>query len=363
MADASPTKWHLAHTTWFFEELVLGEVADPTFSFLFNSYYETIGPRVERAQRGMMSRPSLERVLAYRDEVDQRIGHALVENRIDLARLELGLHHEQQHQELILTDVKYALGTQPMQPAYRTDLPRAPHERVTQRFVQHAGGIGEIGARDDGFAFDNERPRHRVVVEPFQIAARAIDNGDVLAFMADGGYREPRHWLSDGWAAVQREGWHAPLYWNADGTLYELAGVRAIDPAEVACHLSYFEADAIARWLGGRLPTEAEWELAAGEVGGTFVDDNRFHPGRAGAHMFGDVWEWTASAYSPYPGFRPLAGAFGEYNGKFMSGQQVLRGGSCFTPRDHIRATYRNFFPPAARWQMTGARVVATGTL
>ncbi len=358
MPDASPTKWHLAHTTWFFEELVLGEVRDPTFSFLFNSYYEALGPRVERARRGMLSRPSLERVLAYRAEVDRRIASALVENTLDPARLELGLHHEQQHQELILTDIKYVLGTQPLRPAYRSDLPRAPlGEREPQRFVEHAGGVVEIGAREAGFAFDNERPRHRGIVEPFALSARAIDNADVLAFVTDGGYREPRLWLSDGWATVVREGWQAPLYWNPDGTLYELAGERAIEPAEVACHLSYYEADAIARWLGGRLPTEFEWELAAGAVAGNFVDDGRLHPTRASERLFGDVWQWTASSYSPYPGFRPLAGALGEYNGKFMSGQQVLRGGSCFTPRDHVRATYRNFFPPGAQWQFSGIRL------
>jgi ergothioneine biosynthesis protein EgtB len=353
MPDASPAKWHLAHTTWFFEELVLGSVADPSFSYLFNSYYEAIGPRVERARRGMMSRPSLERVLAYRADVDRRIGSAL--ETLDASRLELGLHHEQQHQELILTDIKYTLGTQPLRPAYR-ELARAPLAPVAQSFVEHAGGIVEIGAPAEGFAFDNERPRHRVLVHPFRIATRPITNAEVQAFVADGGYREPRHWLSDGWATVMREGWTAPLYWS-DGSYYELAGERAIDPAEVACHLSYYEADAIARWLGGRLPTEHEWELAAGrEIAGNFADDGRLHPGNGGS-PFGDVWEWTASSYSPYPGYRPLDGALGEYNGKFMSGQQVLRGGSCFTPRDHVRASYRNFFPPAARWQMTGARL------
>ena len=365
MADASPIKWHLAHTTWFFEELVLGDVREPVFRHLFNSYYEAIGPRVERARRGMLTRPDLTRVYRYRGEVDARIEHALAEGRLSeaaLARLELGLHHEEQHQELILTDLKYTLGTQPLRPAYREDLVRpAIGSPLGMSWTEHAGGVIEIGAGDHGFAFDNERPRHRVIVRPFLLADRALNNADVLAFIADGGYRDPRWWLSDGWQAVTREGWSAPLYWTGDGTIYDLAGVRAIDPAEVACHLSYYEADAIASWLGGRLPTEAEWEHAAALLppeSGNFADDERLHPGRADSgRMFGDVWEWTASSYSPYPGFRPLPGALGEYNGKFMSGQQVLRGGSCFTPRGHVRATYRNFFAPATRWQMAGARI------
>jgi formylglycine-generating enzyme required for sulfatase activity len=408
MADASPTKWHLAHTTWFFEAFVLGGPPfDPVFEYLFNSYYEAVGPRVERARRGMLSRPGLVEVRAYRDDVDRRVACALVEGRLDdgaLARLELGLHHEQQHQELILTDIKYALGTQPLRPAYRADLaapapapavplrfctidptglrpaPRAepagapPRDSLTlidprrggaeaRRAGEHA--VVRIGAAGGGFAFDNERPAHDVLVRPFRLAARPISNGDVLAFIADGGYREPRLWLSDGWHAVQAEGWQAPLYWDGDGGHYTLGGVRAIDPAATACHLSYYEADAIARWLGGRLPTEAEWEVAARGATpelGNFADDGLLCPaaptaGDAPAQLFGDVWEWTASAYAPYPGFRPLAGALGEYNGKFMSGQQVLRGGSCLTPRGHVRATYRNFFPPGARWQMSGARV------
>jgi ergothioneine biosynthesis protein EgtB len=385
MPDASPTKWHLAHTTWFFESFVLGGPPfDPAFEYLFNSYYEAVGPRVERARRGMMSRPGLDRVLAYREDVDRRIGRALAEGRLDadaLVRLELGLHHEQQHQELILTDIKYALGTQPLYPAYRADLaapgvaaagaagelrfhPIDPR-RVSDARTVGDGAVVRIGTADRGFAFDNERPAHDVLVRPFALAARPISNGDVLAFIAEGGYREPRLWLSDGWHAVHAEGWTAPLYWLGDGTHYTLGGVRAIDPAATACHLSYYEADAIARWLGGRLPTEAEWELAARGAPperGNFADDGRLCPapaeaGDAPAQLFGDVWEWTASAYAAYPGFRPLAGALGEYNGKFMSGQQVLRGGSCLTPRGHVRATYRNFFPPGARWQMSGARV------
>jgi ergothioneine biosynthesis protein EgtB len=371
MADASPTKWHLAHTTWFFEAFVLrGTRFDPDFEFLFNSYYEAVGPRVERARRGLVSRPSLDRIHTYRRAVDERIGQALTDGTLDadaLARLELGLHHEQQHQELILTDIKYALGTQPLRPAYRADL--RTRERAASppelRWQTFDGGVIRIGTSADEFAFDNERPAHDVIVRPFSLATRPITNAEVLAFIADGGYREPRWWLSDGWYAVTSGGWTRPLYWAEDGSCYELGGIRAIDPAETACHLSYYEADAIARWLGGRLPTEAEWELAAkahASDRGNFADDELLHPRHAsgGAELeqvFGDVWEWTASSYSPYPGFRPLGGALGEYNGKFMSGQQVLRGGSCLTPRGHMRATYRNFFPPAARWQMAGARI------
>jgi len=357
MPDASPAKWHLAHTTWFFETVVLG-APDPEFNFLFNSYYEALGPRVERARRGMLSRPSLERVHAYRTDVDLRIAEAI--GRVDPELLELGLQHEQQHQELILTDAKYVLGTQPLRPAYRDDLRRVV---VTARggWRSHAGGVVEIGAPATGFAFDNERPRHRVVVEPFELATRALANRDVMEFIAAGGYRDAKWWLSDGWAAVTNERWEAPLYWRGDEH-YTLAGVRAIDPDETACHLSYYEADAIARWRGARLPTEAEWEYAATGLdpdAGNFADDDRLIPGDGA--MFGDVWEWTRSAYSPYPGFRELPGAAAEYNGKFMSGQQVLRGGSCFTPRGHVRASYRNFFPPSARWQMTGVRLARDG--
>jgi ergothioneine biosynthesis protein EgtB len=391
MPEASPTKWHLAHTTWFFEAFVLGGAPfDPDFGFLFNSYYEAAGPRVERPRRGMLTRPGLDRIHAYRDAIDARMESALADGALDAgarARLELGLHHEQQHQELILTDAKYVLGTQPLRPAYRMpsrgpDTPSAP-EPMT--WHSHAGGIVEIGASDTGFAFDNERPRHRVLLAPYRLASRPIANAEVLAFIADGGYRDHRLWLSDGWQLVQAERWEAPLYWRRDDAgwaAYELAGVRAIDPGQTACHLSLYEADAIARWLGARLPTEAEWEHAASQtaVHGNFADADRLHPARASsghvhlvhpghraqpahpaqpAQLFGDVWEWTQSSYAAYPGFRPLAGALGEYNGKFMSGQYVLRGGSCLTPAGHIRPSYRNFFPAYARWQMTGARLAS----
>jgi ergothioneine biosynthesis protein EgtB len=374
MPDASPAKWHLAHTTWFFETFVLGgDPFDPAFEFLFNSYYEAVGPRVPRARRGMLTRPSLEQVHAYRAEIDQRVERALANGSLGddaRSRLELGLHHEEQHQELILTDLKYLLGTQPLLPAYRELARGAPTAPEPLAWREEAGGIVEIGAPETGFAFDNERPRHRVLVAPYRLATRPIANAEVLAFIADGGYRDHRLWLSDGWQLVQAERWEAPLYWTRveqNYVLYDLAGVRAVDPGETACHLSLYEADAIARWLGARLPTEVEWEHATTgcSLDGNFADRGRLHPDRAAtatgqlAQLFGDVWEWTASSYSPYPGFRPLAGALGEYNGKFMSGQHVLRGGSCLTPAGHIRRTYRNFFPPGARWQMTGVRLAA----
>jgi ergothioneine biosynthesis protein EgtB len=361
MPDASPAKWHLAHTTWFFETFVLGPVGipavDPTYAYLFNSYYEAAGPRAERPKRGLVSRPSLAQVQAYRAEVDRRVAHAIAEGRADAGVIELGLHHEQQHQELMLTDLKHALGTQPLRPAYRVDLARAETAASPLAWKEYAGGLVEIGAPADGFAYDNERPRHRVQVEGFALASRCIANAEVQAFIADGGYRTAALWLSDGWATVQREGWEAPLYWDGAET-YDLGGMRAIAPSEPACHLSLYEADAIARWLGARLPTEAEWEAASAGLDpqrGNFADDDVLHP--IGGSLFGDVWQWTSSAYAPYPRFRPLAGALGEYNGKFMSGQVVLRGGSCFTPRGHVRASYRNFFPPAARWQMSGMRL------
>ncbi|MDP3158271.1 MAG: ergothioneine biosynthesis protein EgtB [Archangium sp.] len=361
MPNASPTKWHLAHTTWFFETVVLSSV-DAERNFLFNSYYESLGTRVERSSRGLLSRPSLVEVRAYRAELEQRVLHAIQVATVDLALLELGLQHEQQHQELILTDIKYTLGTQPSRPAYG-ELPRDARAGSAPEWRSFEGGLIELGAANEGFAFDNERPRHRTFVEPFEISSAPLLNRNVQAFITDGGYRDPRWWLSDGWARVKAEGWHAPLYWHDDG-LYTLGGVRPIDPDEVACHLSYFEADAIARWSGARLPSEAEWELAARDTpasDGNFVDDGFLHPGR-GSGFLGNVWEWTHSSYGAYPGFRALGGAVAEYNGKFMSGQQVLRGGSCFSPRDHVRATYRNFFPPESRWQMSGARLVRDGS-
>ncbi len=377
MPDASPVKWHLAHTTWFFEAFVLGPLGQPSFddryNFVFNSYYEALGSRMPRERRGLASRPTLDEVLAYRNDVDDRVARLLTEGPSDRAvvdsiaqLVELGLHHEQQHQELMLTDLKHALGTQPLQPAYRTDLVRDGGGSITPLgWHDFEPEIAEVGAGDRSFAFDNERPRHREILSGFRIATRPVCNAEVLAFIGDRGYDDPRFWLSDGFACAQREGWHAPLYWqHEDGVWlhYDLASLREVDPSETACHLSYYEADAIARWAGARLPTEFEWERAAAGLrvrDGHWADDDRLHPRAAEQglqQLFGDVWEWTSSAYGPYPGFRPLAGALGEYNGKFMSGQMVLRGGSCFTPRGHVRASYRNFFPPPARWQMTGVR-------
>jgi ergothioneine biosynthesis protein EgtB len=375
MADASPAKWHLAHTTWFFETFVLeplGEAPhDPRFRVLFNSYYDGAGPRAERARRGLVSRPALAEVMAYRRAVDDQMSRALEAGTFEAAALdvvELGLHHEQQHQELILTDVKHALGTQPYRAAYRADLPRERGGEVSElRYLEFGGGVLTIGAGPTGFAYDNERPRHRVYLEAFQLATRPIANAEVLAFIEAGGYRDPRLWLSDGFALARAESWECPLYWERrdDRFLtYDLSGTRVVEPAETACHLSFYEADAIARWLGARLPTESEWEAASAAApiaAGHWADDDRLAPkvatGPGLAQMFGDVWEWTASAYGGYPGFTPLGGTLGEYNGKFMSGQMVLRGGSCFSPREHVRGSYRNFFPPGARWQMSGARL------
>lgn len=370
MPDASPAKWHLAHTTWFFEAFVLDEHEHDA---LWNSYYDALGARVQRDRRGLLSRPSLDEVHAYRAGVDERLASALSADQLTPEQrdvCELGLHHEQQHQELILSDIKHALGTQPLRPAYREDLARESAGAIAPlSWIDHEGGVVSIGAAGRRFAFDNERPHHLAMVAPFALASRPVCNAEVIAFIADGGYSEPRLWLSDGFATAQREGWRAPLYWELhDGVWlhYDLTGLREVDPAATACHLSYFEADAIARWANARLPTEIEWETATHAAGarvreGNWADEELLHPTAAPAtaglaQLFGDVWEWTASPYVAYPGFRPLGGALGEYNGKFMSGQMVLRGGSCLTPRGHVRASYRNFFPPHARWQMTGVR-------
>ena len=373
MPDASPGKWHLAHTTWFFEQFVLARDAswvspDPAFRFLFNSYYQTVGPMHARARRGLLSRPSLEAVQAYRARVDDAVSELLARSDDpDVATLVvMGLQHEQQHQELLLTDIKHAFWCNPLQPAYRSPLPDAPAATAAPlRFIGGHEGIVEIGHRGEDFAFDNETPRHRALLQPHALANRLVTNGEYLTFVREGGYREPTLWLSDGWDTVQREGWQHPLYWQDDlASEFTLAGLRALDPLEPACHLSYYEAEAFARWAGARLPTEAEWESAAERVAvdGNLQDTQRFQPRRASAadgiqQLFGDVWEWTASPYVSYPGFRPLPGTLGEYNGKFMCGQWVLRGGSCATPAEHIRASYRNFFPPYARWQFAGLRL------
>jgi ergothioneine biosynthesis protein EgtB len=375
MPDASPAKWHLAHTTWFFETFVLPKARPGYRAFhlahreLFNSYYEGVGPQHPRARRGLLTRPSLEEVRSYRAHVDGHVERWL--ERADdpelQAVVELGVQHEQQHQELILTDAKHLLASNPLRPAHRArELPRAS-DAAELRW--HAGpeGVHEIGHAGAGFAFDNEVPRHRVFAAAFELASRAVTCGEYLEFMADGGYRRPELWLSDGWYAVRERGWQAPLYWQREAGewhTYTLAGMREIDPAEPVCHVSWFEAEAFARWAGARLPGEAEWELVAARapLEGNFADGGRLHPAGARAagtpqQLFGDVWEWTRSSYGPYPGFRPLPGELGEYNGKFMSGQMVLRGGSCATPAGHVRASYRNFFYPADRWQFSGIRL------
>jgi ergothioneine biosynthesis protein EgtB len=379
MPDASPVKWHLAHTTWFFETFVLAQHVSgfqsfhPSFGYLFNSYYNSIGDRLPRPRRGLITRPDLAQVYDYRSSVDQAM-EAFLESAGDrLAApvadvVELGINHEQQHQELILTDIKHALAQNPLHPAYRAGatLPESADPRP-MRWSALDGGIKWIGHEGDCFAFDNEGPRHRVYIEAFELGTRLVTCGEYRAFIDDGGYRRPELWLSDGWNAVTTHGWTAPLYWERENEAWRimtLLGLRALTEAEPVCHVSFYEADAFARWAGVRLPTEAEWESAADTqaVRGNLLEDGNFHPRAAAAEgelvqLFGDVWEWTQSPYTPYPGSRPAAGALGEYNAKFMCNQLVLRGGSCATPASHIRATYRNFFPPDARWQFTGIRL------
>ncbi|SCW37792.1 ergothioneine biosynthesis protein EgtB [Sphingobium faniae] len=352
MPDVSPTKWHLAHMSWFFETFLLqpalpGYVPfDAAFAILFNSYYVGVGERHPRAERGLLTRPSLDRVRAYRRHIDAamlRLMHEVLEERWT-ALVELGCQHEQQHQELILMDIQHVLSCNPLQPAYRAETPRRGTAASLWRSIP--GGLYEIGASDGGFAFDNESPRHRLWLEPFEIADRLVTAGDYRRFIEDGGYRRPELWLADGWNIVEAEGWRAPLYWEqASGqwTRFSLAGRRAIDPAEPVLHVSHYEADAYARWAEHRLPTEAEWEVAACR------SDLR--------ELYDEAWQWTASPYVAYPGFAPASGAVGEYNGKFMINQMVLRGGSLATPGGHARATYRNFFPPAARWAFSGIRL------
>ncbi len=377
MPDASPVKWHLAHVTWFFETFVLAEFVpgyaafDPAFRVLFNSYYHGIGERHPRPERGLISRPDLGTVRAYRAHVDAALGELLTDlSPAAAARVELGLNHEQQHQELILTDVKHLLSKNPVRPVYHPRWPLAPVKPQPLTWHEYDGGVTSIGHAGDGFAFDNEAPAHRVFIEPFALASRPVTHGEFARFIADGGYRRPELWLSLGWDTVTARGWECPLYWEREGVkwrTFTLHGMVDIDANTPVCHLSFFEADAYARWAGARLPTEFEWEIAAccAPVAGNFLEAGALHPlpqhGQARAQhpaqLFGDVWEWTRSDYAPYPGYRPAAGAVGEYNGKFMCGQYVLRGGSCATPMPHIRPTYRNFFPPDARWQFSGLRL------
>jgi len=375
MPDASPVKWHLAHTSWFFETFVLEGAIDgyrafhPQFRVLFNSYYNAVGTQHPRPERGLLSRPSLDEVRAYRRHVDERIVDVLGGPAASAVAdtVELGLHHEQQHQELILTDVKHMLSQNPLRPAYR-EQETGSSRAAPFSWCEHPGGIAWIGTDADAFAFDNERPRHRVLVGAFALASRPTTNGEYLGFIEDGGYERADLWLSDGWIAAQAGGWRAPLYWWRDGERWwtsTLGGSRPVRLEEPVTHLSYYEADAFARWADARLPSEAEWEVFAAKtpVDGNFLESGLLHPaaGASGDHapiqLFGDVWEWTQSPYGPYPGYRAPAGALGEYNGKFMVNQIVLRGGSCATPRSHIRPTYRNFFPPNARWQFSGVRL------
>jgi ergothioneine biosynthesis protein EgtB len=373
MPDASPTKWHLAHTTWFWETFLLTPYLPeyrpfhPQFGYLFNSYYYTVGTMFRRPQRGLLSRPTLAEVRGYRAHVDAAMLHLLeyADDDDEIAFLvTLGVNHEQQHQELILTDIKHLLASNPLLPALRAT-PSPPSSRETELdFIAMPDGIAEIGYDGDGFCFDNETPRHRVLLQSHALASRAVTNGEYLEFIRAGGYTEPSLWLSDGWAKVNAEGWQRPLYWSEDlSSHYTLGGPREVDLAAPVCHVSYYEADAFARWADARLPTEAELEHAASglPIAGNFVESGFLQPiagGGAGlTQIYGDVWEWTSSAYSPYPGFKPLRGSLGEYNGKFMCSQLVLRGGSCTTPASHMRSTYRNFFYPDARWQSSGIRL------
>jgi len=377
--DASPAKWHLAHTTWFFETFVLSQYMDefrqfhPAFRNLFNSYYNAVGDRPLRALRHILSRPSLDEVHAYRIYVDEAMVHLLTleQPAAALDLIALGINHEQQHQELIVTDVKNGLWTNPLRPAYRIKgehvIAHATLPAATLQWHSFPEGVYSAGFEGNGFAFDNEGPRHNVYLEAFRLASRLVTNGEFLAFMRDGGYSNPLLWFSDGWDCVRNNQWNAPLYWEQrDGEWwnYTVEGLQPVQLNEPVCHVSYYEADAFARWSGARLPSEFEWEVVARScpIGGNFLESGALHPQPATAtgplaQMFGDVWEWTASPYVAYPGFKPAAGAVGEYNSKFMCNQMVLRGGSCATPQSHMRVTYRNFFPPSARWQFMGLRL------
>lgn len=383
MPDASPTKWHLAHTSWFFETFVLSKAdkeyksPSPQYAYLFNSYYIQAGERHLRPKRGLISRPTVRETLDYRRHVDEHMmrfmaGAGDKEWKELAPSIEIGIHHEQQHQELIVTDIKHVFSENPLRPVYSGGAggkgsPATP----PNEWVSFDGGIYSIGHEGSGFGYDNEYPSHKVYLDPFRINSRLVTNREYMEFMEDGGYENGALWLSEGWAKIQSTGWNAPFYWERDGDgwrYFTLSGMREVDPGEPVCHVSYFEADAFARWAGARLPTEAEWEAAAADVPveGNFVEERAFHPVPARAsgegpliQMYGDVWEWTQSAYASYPGFKTLPGALGEYNGKFMCNQFVLRGGSCATSETHIRKTYRNFFPPDARWQFMGIRLAS----
>ena len=373
--ETSPAKWHLAHTTWFFETFVLVPYVEgykpyhQEFAYLFNSYYESVGSFYPRKDRGLLTRPSFASILEYRQHVDEKLTALLADlparHAEDVtARCILGRHHEQQHQELLLTDIKHLFWCNPLRPAYRESTPTSSPVPAAIQWQAHPAGVYETGHRGDGFGFDNEMPRHRSYLEAFRIASRPVTNAEFLEFIEDGAYETPTLWLSDGWQAVRDRGWKAPLYWEKkEGGWHQftLSGMHEIEPSEPVCHISYYEAEAYARWAGKCLPTETEWEVAASEhpLSGNFFDNGRLHPEACSqnASFYGDTWEWTASAYSPYPGFASSEGALGEYNGKFMANQYVLRGGSCVTSRSHVRNTYRNFFYPHERWQFKGMRL------
>ncbi len=380
MPDTSPTRWHLAHTTWFFETFILGsqpgyKAFDEQFSFLFNSYYNSLGEQFPRSQRGLISRPGLKRTWEYRRHVDQLLLELLRSDKLPESLrhpLEVGLNHEQQHQELMLTDVKHLLSCNPLYPAYQSN-PFADTEASANRWFDFDGGIVDIGHPGSGFAYDNELPHHQTLLQNFSIAAQPVTCGQFIDFINDDGYKRPDHWLSAGWSTVQQQNWTAPLYWRKQDNQwmqFTLAGLVPVDPDWSVSHVSYFEADAFARWSGARLPTEFEWEHASHQASSGHFADRLIKKGLAihptgsvtanddgPANMFGGVWEWTSSSYEAYPGYKPPAGALGEYNGKFMCNQYVLRGGSVATSSDHIRKTYRNFFPADTRWQFSGLRL------
>jgi ergothioneine biosynthesis protein EgtB len=377
MPDVSPPKWHLAHTTWFFETFVLlphlpgYTVFHPQFGYLFNSYYEAVGERHPRHQRGILSRPTVAEVYCYRDRVDRAMIRLLSSTPADsdLAKLIiLGLHHEQQHQELLLTDIKHILALNPLHPVYRDDLATViGTDNITFQWLEYPGGLYSIGHEGQEFAFDNESPRHQIYLQDYKLANRLVSNGEYLEFIQAGGYQESKYWLAEGWMTIRSQQWRSPLYWEQiDGEwwIMTLGGLKRLDIQAPVCHVSFYEADAYATWKDKRLPTEAEWEVATVDIPrvGNFLDIDLLHPAPVNNthyQFFGDVWEWTQSAYLPYPGFQIADGAIGEYNGKFMCNQMVLRGGSCVTSADHIRPTYRNFFPPAARWQFSGIRLAS----